>query len=252
MSELGADVLIAYPSITRASLEAVRSGLANPNMIVAIDSIEAATRLDEALAGCNERAGVLVDIDVGMHRTGLQSAEESVQLAKTVTKSKHLRLDGLFCYPGHVWLPTAEQAKPLGDVEQIIQQHLSCWRTSGFEARIVSGGSTPTAYQSHFAPSINEIRPGTYVFNDLNTFRGGYCALEDCAVRIVATIISTAVPGQIVIDAGTKGFGSRSMYSGAGQRARLIVEYPEGRITGLSEEHGQVDISKCEKTAASW
>ncbi len=53
-------------------------------------------------------------------------------------------------------------------------------------------------------PEYTEIRPGTNVYNDMNTVRGGYCRLEDCAARITSTVISTAVPGQVVIDAGTK------------------------------------------------
>ncbi|HEX4415756.1 MAG TPA: alanine racemase, partial [Lacipirellulaceae bacterium] len=112
MGELRAEVLIAYPSVTRASLEAVRACLAYANVIVALDSIEAATRLNDALAGADKRAGVLVDIDVGLHRTGLQSPEESARVAAHVTRSEQLRLDGLFCYPGHIWSPATEQANP--------------------------------------------------------------------------------------------------------------------------------------------
>ena len=66
---------------------------------------------------------------------------------------------------------------------------------------IVSGGSTPSAEFAHLIPGLTEIRPGTYVYNDLNTYYQGACALEDCAVRVVATVVSTAVPGRAIIDA---------------------------------------------------
>ncbi|HEX4414860.1 MAG TPA: hypothetical protein VH107_14595, partial [Lacipirellulaceae bacterium] len=132
-------------------------------------------------------------------------------------------------------------------VDRVIQEHLALWRVKGFEARVVSGGSTPTAYQSHVAPSVNEIRPGTYVFNDLNTLRGGYCELEDCAVRIVATVVSTAVPGQVVIDAGAKTLAADRCISAPDSGHGFIVEYPDAQIRHLSEEHGQVDVSKCVK-----
>jgi D-serine deaminase-like pyridoxal phosphate-dependent protein len=247
MSELGAEVLVAYPSVTKASLNAVRSAVADTNMIVALDSVDAAARLDDILVSSGKRAGVLIDIDVGLHRTGLQTPDESAHLAQAVAKSRHLRLDGLFCYPGHIWSPIAEQAAPLADVDGIIQQHLDLWRTKGLEARIVSAGSTPTACQSHLAPSVNEIRPGTYVFNDLNTLRGGYCRLEDCAVRFVATVVSNAVPGQVVIDAGAKTLAADRCISAPDSGHGLIVEYPDARISHLSEEHGQVDVSKCDK-----
>jgi D-serine deaminase-like pyridoxal phosphate-dependent protein len=246
MSELGAEVLIAYPSVTQASLKAIERGLANANVMVAVDSLEAVERLDNALRGIAAQAGVLVDIDIGLHRTGVQGPDESIRLAAKIASSPKLRLDGLFCYPGHIWSLPPDQNTELAEVEQIIQSHLNRWRNEGFEAKIVSGGSTPTAYQTHLSPSVNEIRPGTYVFNDLNTLRGGYCSLADCAVRIVATVVSAAVPGQVVIDAGAKTLAVDQCISAPDTGHGLIVEYPAARIRHLSEEHGQVDVSKCE------
>jgi D-serine deaminase-like pyridoxal phosphate-dependent protein len=246
MAALGAEVLIAYPSVTKASLKAVERGVAGSNIIVAIDSPEAIERLDKALAGGAHQAGVLVDIDVGLHRTGVQTPNESVRLAIRIASSSQLRLDGLFCYPGHVWSLRQEQDAELAAVESTIQTHLGRWKTEGLQARIVSSGSTPTAYQSHLTPSVNELRPGTYVFNDINTLRGGYCTLDDCAVRIVAMIVSTAVPGQVVIDAGAKTLAADYCISAPESGHGLIVEYPHARIRHLSEEHGQVDVSNCE------
>src|SRR5262245_21085635 len=82
MSELGAEILVAYPSVTAASLKAIERTLDSANVIVALDSPEAVDRLEDALAGSSRRAGVLVDIDIGLHRTGLQTPDESLQLAK--------------------------------------------------------------------------------------------------------------------------------------------------------------------------
>jgi D-serine deaminase-like pyridoxal phosphate-dependent protein len=246
MCELGAEVLVAYPSVTPASLKAIERGLVHANVIVALDSLEAVERLDEALSGSSRQAGVLVDVDIGLHRTGVQTPDESVRLAGKIASSSKLRLAGLFCYPGHVWSPRQEQNAKLAEVEQRVQSHISRWRAEGFAAKIVSGGSTPTAYQTHLSPSVNEIRPGTYVFNDLNTLHGGFCSLEDCAARIVATVVSTAVPGQVVIDAGSKTLAVDQCISAPDTGHGLIVEYPAARIKQLSEEHGQVDVSQCD------
>jgi D-serine deaminase-like pyridoxal phosphate-dependent protein len=246
MCELGAEVLVAYPSVTAASLKAIECGLVNANIIVALDSVEAVERLDDALAGTTRQAGVLVDIDIGLHRTGVQTSDESAMLAAKIMSSSRLRLDGLFCYPGHIWSLREKQSAQLAEVEQMVQSHLHRWQAEGFEAKIVSGGSTPTAYQTHLSPLVNEIRPGTYVFNDLNTLRGGFCSLSDCAVRIVATVVSTAVPGQVIIDAGAKTLAVDQCISAPDTGHGLIVEYPGARIKQLSEEHGQVDVSHCE------
>jgi len=92
-----------------------------------------------------------------------------------------------------------------------------------------------------------EIRPGTYIFNDVNTVRGGYCEWKDCAARIVCTVVSDAVKNQFIIDAGTKTLTSDLCGPARESGHGYIVEYPEGRISRLSEEHGQVDVSQSER-----
>jgi D-serine deaminase-like pyridoxal phosphate-dependent protein len=114
-------------------------------------------------------------------------------------------------------------------------------------SKIVSGGSTPTAYQSHWIPRLTEIRPGTYVFNDMNTVRGGYCGLEDCAARIFSTVISASIPGQVVVDAGSKVLAMDLCGPDPASGYGHVVELPLARISRLSEEHGQIDVSKCDR-----
>ena len=80
-------------------------------------------------------------------------------------------------------------------------------------------------------PEYTEIRPGTYIYNDMNMVRGGYCALDDCAARIICTVVSTAVPGQVVIDAGTKTLTSDRYGPRPTAGHGYIVEYPEAVIT---------------------
>lgn len=247
MAPLHAETLIAYPSVTSASLKAIRAGLAEGDMIVAIDSLEAADRLEASLVDSVRAVRVLVDVDVGLHRTGLQTTGESVRLAARIAASSALQLGGLFCYPGHIWSGPNEQFAEMQAVEDVLLSHTSRWKSEGLAAPIVSGGSTPTAYQTHLAPSITEIRPGTYIFNDMNTARGGYCELSDCAVRILATIVSTAVPGQVVMDAGAKTLAADRCISAPDSGHGHVVEYPEARIRHLSEEHGQIDVSQCSR-----
>jgi D-serine deaminase-like pyridoxal phosphate-dependent protein len=190
---------------------------------------------------------VLVDVDVGLHRTGLQTIEQSLELAGQVAKSSRLKLAGLFCYPGHVWSLPNNQDAELRAVDGLLQSHIDRWTQSGLETKVVSGGSTPTAYQSHLVTSFTEIRPGTYVFNDMNTVRGGFCSLADCAARVLATVVSDAVPGQIVVDAGAKIMAADRCIPDPESGHGYVVEYPDARVLHFSEEHGQIDVSKCEK-----
>jgi D-serine deaminase-like pyridoxal phosphate-dependent protein len=109
---------------------------------------------------------------------------------------------------------------------------------------IVSGGSTPSAEFAHLIPGLTEIRPGTYVYNDLNTYYQGACALEDCAVRVVATVVSTAVPGRAIIDGGSKTFSSDLLGSGPKTGHGRVMEAPDAPLIKLNEEHGYLDISQ--------
>jgi D-serine deaminase-like pyridoxal phosphate-dependent protein len=247
MIQASSDVLMAYPAVDVARCERL-AVLAKTNTIrVAVDS---QTALDVLAAAARQRGsciGILVDLDVGMHRTGTQSPHAALELAQAVTRSPSLRLDGLFFYPGHVWEPAAEQREPLGLVADRLEQALSLWSGCGLAAPIVSGGSTPTAYQSHLIPQVTEIRPGTYIYNDMNTVAAGFCTLDDCAATLVCTVVSTAVPGKVVIDGGSKTFSSdrnvRRPESGHG----YVVEYPQAKVARLSEEHGELDITACER-----
>jgi D-serine deaminase-like pyridoxal phosphate-dependent protein len=214
---------------------------------VAVDSLEGAKRLGEAANRVSTTIGILVDLDVGMGRTGLQTSSEALKVAQFVDATAGLRLDGLFCYPGHIGRRPDEQSDLLQDVSDQLDETLRLWDAHGLQARIVSGGSTPTAFQSHLVPEYTEIRPGTYLYNDMNTVRGGYCSLDDCAARIHCTVVSTAVPGQVVIDGGSKTLTSDLCGPAPDSGYGFIVEYPQARITRLSEEHGQVDIRACAK-----
>jgi len=117
-------------------------------------------------------------------------------------------------------------------------------RAAGFEVRIVSGGSTPTLFHSHRLPGLNEIRPGTYIFNDRNTMLSGACALDQCAASILVTVVSTAKAGQMIVDGGSKTFSSDRPVAGAEVSFGHVVEAPDAVFTKMNEEHGFVDVRR--------
>ena len=132
-----------------------------------------------AAAQCaGSTVGVLVDLDVGFHRTGVQDAATAVAVAQHVSKKPGLRFDGLFFYPGHLKAgsdPVGHKPALEGIAAQI-QETIDALAKAGLKVSIVSGGSTPTAFQSHFIPQMTEIRPGTYLFYDWNwRARPGEC-----------------------------------------------------------------------------
>lgn len=247
MKEAAGDLLMAYPAV-----DPVRCGrlaeLARTRMMrVAADSAAGVNALAAAANAAGTVIGVLVEIDVGMGRTGVATPEDSLKLAQLISSAKGLRLDGILCYPGHIWNAIGRQADPLAAVSEKLQAVIELWKANGHEALIVSGGSTPTAFASHLVKQYTEIRPGTYVFNDMNTVHGGFCQLEDCAAKIVCTVVSDAVKNQVVIDGGTKTFTSDLCLPAKDSGHGYICEYPLARLDRLSEEHGQVDVSACER-----
>ena len=245
MSKAGDDLLVAYPAVDKARTERLAQLAHHKTVRVAVDSMYAAQALAAAARAQSTTLGILVDLDVGMHRTGVQSADAALSLAQYVDKEAGLRFDGLFCFPGQIWGTPEEQESELKEVSRILGTAVELLDSHGLEAGIISGGSTPTAFQSHLVEDLTEIRPGTYAYYDANCFLGGYCKLEDCAARLKVTVVSDAVPNQVVIDAGSKTLSSDKCYPEPDRGFGYIVEYPDARITKLTEEHGQVDVRNC-------
>jgi D-serine deaminase-like pyridoxal phosphate-dependent protein len=236
-------LLLAYPAYGEAKLrrlaELVRSGL---HLTIAIDN----ERTLEPLAAAADAAGVsfdiLAELNVGMNRCGLAAPADILALAQKIDRANGVRFAGLNLYPGHIWAKPAEQEDLLRGVDQHAAAVIELLAHNGIACEVVSGGSTPTAFQSHHVRSLTEIRPGTYVFNDRNTMDAGACTLDDCALRVLVTVVSTAVDGWIVVDAGTKTFSSDRLISGNQQFHGLVTEDPAMQLERLSEEHGQINL----------
>jgi D-serine deaminase-like pyridoxal phosphate-dependent protein len=96
----------------------------------------------------------------------------------------------------------------------------------------------------HEVPAITEVRPGTYVYNDRTTAAIGACAWDDCALTVLATVVSTAVPGQAVVDAGTKALGREPVRGAEGEGWGALLDRPDVVVARMSEEHGVLDLSR--------
>jgi D-serine deaminase-like pyridoxal phosphate-dependent protein len=113
---------------------------------------------------------------------------------------------------------------------------------AGLPPRVVSGGSTPSFWRSHEIGGTTEVRPGTNIFNDRTTAEIGACAWDEVAYSVLATVVSTAVPGQAVVDAGAKALARDPLPDGPGLGA--LLDRPEVLVKAVSEEHGLLDLSR--------
>ena len=239
------DILVAYPAVDGARTVRLAALARTATIRVAVDSPEAIAALSAAAREAGTTIGILVDLDVGSGRTGVPTADRLVALAEAVDRAPGLRLDGIFYYPGHVTVLPESQAAPLSLVAEKLAEAIGRFDWMGLCRGIVSGGSTPTAYQSHLIRSGTEIRPGTCVYNDLNIVRGGFGSIDDCAASVVCTVVSDAVKDQVILDGGSKTLTMDRCGPAPDSGHGLIVEYPEAFIGKLTEEHAQVDVSRC-------
>jgi len=171
---------------------------------------------------------VMVDLVTDIQRTGAP-VEEVVNLAKKIDADENLHFAGLLVYPSNVTMRPA------------IQEALEALNQAGIGVDAVSGGGSGAAFQAHEVPELTELRVGTYVFNDMNCVTRGWATLDDCAMRIMTTVVSRPTPDRTILDAGGKTLAADRVNDGHG----YIVEYPESHIYQVSEEHGHVDMSAC-------
>lgn len=243
MSEVCNDLLIAFPPIGAARLERMIRLPQDVSITVAMDGAAGISALAVAAKLSRREIEVYVEADLGMHRVGVQSVPEAVALARLIADTPPLRFAGLMFYPGHIREHVSAQGPAIELLTSDIARYHNALLDVGLIPRVISGGSTPLAWRIHEVPGVTEIRPGTYVYNDRTTAAIGACDWEDCALTIAATVVSIAVPGQAVIDAGTKALGREPMRA-EGDGYGALIDHPEVVVARMSEEHGILDLTK--------
>ena len=241
------DLLVAFPIIGQAKLARLTADRARDATSPWRWTARSRPRqLSDAARAAQVEIGVLAEVDAGLGRVGVSPGEPLLQLAQTIEKLPHLRFAGIAFYPGHIKSLDESGRRAMAQLSELLTGILADFRAAGIEIGIVSGGSTPTLFHSHEIQGLTEIRPGTYVFNDLNTIHSGACELEDCAATILATVVSTARPGQMIIDGGSKTFSSDRLANSAEVTFGQLVEAPGARFHKMNEEHGFVDLAHAE------
>ena len=170
-------------------------------MTIGIDSAESARRAAELLEGSG--VAVLVEVDSGQHRTGVQP-DDAGRLA-AVAAEAGLDVRGVFTFPGHSYAPDG-RAGAADDEARALTAAVSSFRDAGLEPDVVSGGSTPSFAHAH-TDVVTEQRPGVYLFGDAQQWELGTIGPESIALTCRATVVSHA-GGRLVLDAGGKALGA--------------------------------------------
>ena len=200
-------------------------------LAVVLDNDVVARGLSDAAVAHGGEVPFLVECDTGFGRNGVQSPDAAFDLARTAMKLPRLRFEGLMTFPNR---------EP--GTREFFTRALELFERAGIPVPVVSGGGTPALFHAQTLPMLTEHRAGTYIYNDVMTVASGAATWADCAMQIRATVVSRPTDGRAVIDAGTKVLTSDQYHvKGYGH----LMEYPEAVVTGLSEEHGIVDLSAC-------
>jgi D-serine deaminase-like pyridoxal phosphate-dependent protein len=233
------DVLIAYPLVGAAKLGRLRTLLERARVRTTTDSVEVA----EGLGGVGRDLGrdvpVLVEVDTGMHRVGRAPGAPTVDLVRRVAAIPGVEVVGLLTHAGHAYRSTGpDELRATAEREgfELVETTEAC-RAAGIELRELSVGSTPTARIVAGVPGVTEIRPGTYVFNDVQQLRLGTATEATCGATVLATVVAHPTEERFVLDAGSKTFtsdgGDGPPFPGRG----LVVGRHELRLDHMTEEH---------------
>ena len=227
------DILIPFNIIGRQKLERLTALARRTRLTVAADSRYTIDGLSTAAVARDVEVGVIIELDQG--RTGVPTPEAAVELGKAVDSAPGLELRGVMIMP----------APP--SVRPFLREVLDAFDRAGLPHPIVSGGSTPSAFTAHEIPELTEFRAGEYPVGGVKHLELGTHTVNQCAGRVLATVVSRPNEDRAVIDAGSKSLSAATASFHDQVVMGYVVEYPQARLSGASEEHGQIDLSACER-----
>jgi D-serine deaminase-like pyridoxal phosphate-dependent protein len=234
------DIFITNQVVEPTKIQRLVAIQENAAVKVAIDSYENAMAIGKAAVLAGQIVPVLLEVDSGLNRCGVPTGPVAVKFAEQVSRIKGLQLEGLMMYEGQFY-NVADRAERYAQARIVAKQLVDtakAIRKSGLEVRVVSCGSTPTAAAVAEVPGVTEIQPGNYVFYDKMQIRINSAAREDCALHVLATVISAPAKRRIILDAGIKAFS----YDYA--RFPDPLGLARSKPVGISEEHLILHLGK--------
>jgi len=229
------NILIANQVVGRSKVARLMSLARRARMKVAVDDPQNVKDLSEAAQAFGADLDVLVEVNVGMDRCGVEPGQPVAELAKVVTRSKGLRFMGLMGYEGHLQnvTPFEKREAEAKKAMALLLQSKESVEKAGIPIEVVSAGGTGTYNITGRISGITEIEAGSYVFMDA-AYRK---VLQDfeCALTVLTTVISRPAPNRAVVDIGRK-----SISNDMGMP--VVFNVPGATLVGLSEEHGTLTV----------
>jgi D-serine deaminase-like pyridoxal phosphate-dependent protein len=246
------DIFIANQIVAYQKLARLLALSRKINIAVGLDSLAGAQRLSETFSAAGATADYLIEINSGLNRCGVMPGRETIELLKALESLPAIKFKGIFTHAGQVYGKTSlAEVKQVSQIEsQTMREIFADLQELGYNTQTVSVGSTPTMKVWQGLSGINEIRPGNYIFNDANQIALQVAKPEDCALTVLATVVSRPASDRAVIDAGSKvlaldkgGHGVETAKGHGMVLGRKIV------IDRLSEEHGIMSLDPADSLA---
>lgn len=240
------DIRLPYP-INPSNADRVIALLDRTRLSFIVDHLGVATQWSDAMTRAGRVVDVLVKIDVGFHRCGIDpDTRDTLTTIASIAKLPGLNFRGLLSHAGQAYHAHSEdelrtialaEARTMGDLAE------RCKKT-GLQVEEVSAGATPPARFSIAHQEFTEYRPGNYVYVDRTQVALGAAAMEDCALSVLATVVSKSAKDRIILDSGSKTLtndGARGFSPAPGYGH--VIGHDNLTIERLSEEHATVRVA---------
>lgn len=222
------DVLITYNIIGEEKLVRLSRLNDKVKLSVVADNAVVIDGLSAFFSETGKSLTVLVECNTGADRCGVSTPEEAAMLAQMISAAPGLTFGGLMTYP-----PVGGAAT----VQRFMTEARELIEAGGLAVPVITSGGTPSMMDAAEAPIVTEYRPGTYIYNDRSLVARGVCGWEDCALTVLATVVSVPAPNRAIIDAGSKTLTS-DLFGQTGYGH--VLGRPDIAIDQLSEEHGRL------------
>ena len=233
------DILIANQIVGHRKIARLVGMARHCDIAVAVDTEENARQISEAAIAAGSSVRVLVEVNVGMDRCGVEAGDDAIALVKKVSGMPGLRFFGFQAYEGHLVMygTRSQREEAVKSAFAPLIETRKQLESSGIEVPVISGGGTGTFDITSQIEGVDEVQAGSYVFMDAKYGTvDGPDARFSPAIYLWATVVSRPVPDRAVLDIGLK-----TATPEMGLPKFLDIKGTE--ITGLSEEHAKVTLT---------
>jgi 3-hydroxy-D-aspartate aldolase len=235
------DVLVTTEVVTPEKIRRLVALARHATVAVVVDNPANALTLSEAAAAAHVTLNVLVEVDVGQHRCGLDPGAAAADLADQIARLPGLRFRGLQGYQGSLQQLVSHQEREaqIRHALSLLLETAELVRKRGHQIKVLTGGGSGSSAIDIALHGLTELQPGSYVFMDCNYRRieweGGSTAPFEASLSVLTSVVSCTSPERVIVDAGWK---AASCDSGM-----PVLKTLEGAtFTFAGDEHGKIAL----------